>query len=957
MNTPRILTASIAALAALLFGTHMALAASATWRESGTNGDWNNAANWNPAIVPNGPADVATFRLTSQFIAGAFLTANTEVSGIVFDPGAPAWQIGSSMFTLTISGTGITNNSGGLQQLIALEPSGVVRFQNSATAGNASVGIGAQNGGAVFFTGSSTGGDARLFAASNGVVDISGLDTPGMTAGLILTDNIGANFFRLGSKTLTVGGANLDSTVSGVIADGGTAGGVGGSIVKVGTGTMTYAGSAPNTYTGTTFVNEGTLVLSKNADVDAIAGPLVVGDGLGAAGTALLRVMSDLNIDGRPVTVNADGLFEVSLNNDEHIGSLTVNKGDISVEAGALDVGGPLAMTGGAIGGLGKVFLSDAMIQATSDSDGAAATVSAPVELVRTVPFTFTVGDGPGATDLLISGTIGESGASGKSIAKAGGGVMVLSGSNSYGGSTTITGGTLSISSDANLGAPHFAPLENRLVFDGGTLRATASFELNANRGITLIAGGTVEVAAGFSVTYGGIVAGAGGLTKTGPGTLYFGGANANTYMGTTKINDGRLTLAKGLSTQSIAGPLVIGDGLGAANSAIIFIGNSDQISDAAPVAIQSDGMLIVDIFSDDGIGPLTLTGGNVQLGADIFVNGAFAMTGGTITGGEAIHFGNSTATSGASGLAATISALVGLGAATRTFTVNDGPGAVDLNISGVILNGGVTKTGAGTLRLGGANEYSGPTTVIAGTLILSGSISGSTTVVANGAILRGAGATGPLTINSGGALVPGLSVGTLTTGNLTLNSGSTSSFELAVAGVAGSGVNDLVAVNGNLVLGGTLAITTLPGFGPGAYPLFTYTNTATNQGLAFESSFLAAHPGSTIELDMINKRVVANITAAPLLAADFDEDGDVDGMDLTRWRNGFGTGATHMQGNADADGDVDGADFLAWQRQLGGGAATAAATTVPEPAAAGLVGVGFALGCRRRHRKCAATD
>jgi hypothetical protein len=61
-----------------------------------------------------------------------------------------------------------------------------------------------------------------------------------------------------------------------------------------------------------------------------------------------------------------------------------------------------------------------------------------------------------------------------------------------------------------------------------------------------------------------------------------------------------------------------------------------------------------------------------------------------------------------------------------------------------------------------------------------------------------------------------------------------------------------------------------------------------------------------------------------------------VDGDDLTRWRNGFGTGATHVQGDANADSDVDGADFLTWQRQLGGRASNAAmSTAVPEPATA----------------------
>ncbi len=68
--------------------------------------------------------------------------------------------------------------------------------------------------------------------------------------------------------------------------------------------------------------------------------------------------------------------------------------------------------------------------------------------------------------------------------------------------------------------------------------------------------------------------------------------------------------------------------------------------------------------------------------------------------------------------------------------------------------------------------------------------------------------------------------------------------------------------------------------------------------------------------------------------AADFDEDADVDGDDLTRWRNNFATGTTHMQGDADGDNDADGADFLVWQRQLGSPpSAIAANAPVPEPA------------------------
>ena len=62
-------------------------------------------------------------------------------------------------------------------------------------------------------------------------------------------------------------------------------------------------------------------------------------------------------------------------------------------------------------------------------------------------------------------------------------------GDNTYSGITTINAGVLSISQDANLGSPPSAPVANQLTLNGGTLQATASFALNANRGITLVSG------------------------------------------------------------------------------------------------------------------------------------------------------------------------------------------------------------------------------------------------------------------------------------------------------------------------------------------------------------------------------------------------------------------------------------------------------------------------------------
>ena len=90
--------------------------------------------------------------------------------------------------------------------------------------------------------------------------------------------------------------------------------------------------------------------------------------------------------------------------------------------------------------------------------------------------------------------------------------------------------------------------------------------------------------------------------------------------------------------------------------------------------------------------------------------------------------------------------------------------------------------------------------------------------------------------------------------------------------------------------------------------------------------------------------------TAAPL-PGDFDDDGDVDGSDLSAWSTSFGPGDG---ADADNDGDSDGADFLAWQRNLGSGVASVTtalpeAGAVPEPSTLALIALAaISAGLRR---------
>ena len=155
-----------------------------------------------------------------------------------------------------------------------------------------------------------------------------------------------------------------------------------------------------------------------------------------------------------------------------------------------------------------------------------------------------------------------------------------------------------------------------------------------------------------------------------------------------------------------------------------------------------------------------------------------------------------------------------GVGGATRTLTV---AGSGNTAIGGVIgtTSGALVKNGTGTLTLGGANTYTGTTTVNVGRLDVDGSTGSGAAIVAAGATLGGIGTIGS-TVTVSGTLDPGASPGRLTNGSLTLSTGG--SFHIEIGGTTPATGHDQDRVTGTLVTissGVTLSLAKLGSFTP----------------------------------------------------------------------------------------------------------------------------------------------
>ena len=617
-----------------------------------------------------------------------------------------------------------------------------------------------------------------------------------------------------GTGTLDTNGNSV--TYSGIVANNG--GGTGG-LTKTGSGTLTLTGD--NTYSGTTGLSGGVLNFTKLDNLGI--GNAIAFNG----GTLQYAANNTTDITARTVTTtyvssSATGAtIDTNGNNVTFATSAITGTGSFTKSgAGTLTLNvantytGVTAITAGTVklGQVNALPLTTLTLNGgtptagTLDVNGLDVTVSNLTGTAGSVNGRI-INSASGSANILtvnstggstFAGIIADNNGSGGTLAlaKTGSSILTLAGANTYSGGTSVTGGALSISSDANLGTAPAAAATN-IFLNGGTLSASTTFELNANRSIALgpasgSGNGTLEASAGTTLTYNGTLAsngsGTGGLIKTNTtGTLVLGGAN--TYAGDTALLGGTLKIANAAAIPSgsgkgnvsissnsggvldLNGKAITINGLsgaggissGVAGAASISIGGNDATGAAntftgainngtgtVSVAKIGGGTLTLSGTTSTYTGGTTITGGIVSISADNASAGnagSLGLVPATATAGNLVINGGTLATSATLTLNSNRGIAVGPDSGNGSGTLAVGTGTT-LTYGGIIANngsgsGGLTKTNTtGSLVLSAANTYSGDTTISGGTLRLG-----------NAAAIPSGSGKGNLTLASGSTL------------------------------------------------------------------------------------------------------------------------------------------------------------------------------------------------------------
>jgi len=632
------------------------------------------------------------------------LTLTGDGSGIVTMRGAITHANANRDYAITKTGTSTFSLTGandyrGLTTISA----GVLHIRHATALGLTDLGTTVASGAALQIEGGITVGTELLTLNGSGIAgdgafrNMSGSNSFAGAITLNSASTIGSD-----SGTLTLsgnvnnGGFLLTETGAGNVTMTGVISGTGG-LLKTGPGTLTLSGAASNTYTGSTTVSGGTLILAKPVE---LTDPAITIGGAGASATVQLG--ADFQLYGSATTINAGGVLNLN-NFIEYIGTLTVSGGSIITGTGLLYIGGGI----------------------TSNANSATTMLAGNYSLYTNQIFNIASGSTPTGEDVIISGPMAEV-AAGTTITKQGAGKLVLSGANTYTGLTTISAGILNIrnstalgttaggttvSSGASLqiqgniivgnealtlngtgngGTGAFRNISGNNSFSGALTLGSAS-TISSDAGTLTLTGGITN--AGFTTTFtgagniaeNGVISGTGGVTKTGGGTVTLGGAN--TFTGSTTVNAGTLQV----NTNNALGTAASGTTV--ANGAVLRL-NNVTYSTAETLTLNGSGIGNGGALANTGTstfaGPITVaTNATINAGG-----GTLTLTGGlnkngttlTIAGGGSVYINNNGIT----------------GSSPNSDLVVDGT-TVILNVANS-YNGPTTVQNSGTLQLGNSN-------------------------------------------------------------------------------------------------------------------------------------------------------------------------------------------------------------------------------------------------------------
>lgn len=713
----------------------------------------NNRAGGNGGAVASGTAGSVTLGGASSRLV---LDGNTAASGTT---GA---GLGGAIYTpgrLAISGDHqalqITNNSARVQGgafyagngfSLAMAP-GATLASSGNRAGTAGGFLYAASGSVAFDLGTNAvadiGNAGSAAAGTDGIAGAAGVQLVKWGQGTL---NVwGANTYAGGTRveagTLRVNGSN-NSAVT-VLADatlGGT-GTISGPVSILGDGHL-----APGASAGTLTV--GSLTLAPTAQLDYELGPAgTVGSGV----NDLVNVGGSLVLDGSLNVHGLDGFGSGVYRLIDYGGAFTNNNLDIGsvpggfvatdfvVQTGVAGQVNLMVQAGGYVnrfwdggntvanravdGGNGTWNTSatnwtgvDGVLQGSWAPDAFAifqgtagnVTLDEAVDVggMQFASDGYSVSAGSGSlragtdfvvrtdagTTATIAATIAD-GAASAVLRKTDAGTLVLSGTNTYSGGTRVEGGTLQVAADANLGG------DGGITLDSGTLRTSSSF--GSARAITLDTnGGALDVDAGTTLTWNGLLVGAGDLTKLGDGTLVLGATN--TYAGATTVSAGTLAIASDDSLGDPGGSLRLDAAtlradasfsLSAARNLLLGAGNG-TIDTQAFTLVASHGLDGPGGLAKLGTGTLVLAGDGSYLGSTAVLAGTLQIGSGGTTGSVPGNIFNQ---------------------GTVVFERAD-----TLGYDGIITGAGqLVQQGPGTLVLTADHHYTGGTSILAGALQL----------------------------------------------------------------------------------------------------------------------------------------------------------------------------------------------------------------------------------------------